>query len=199
MITISEYFWQQTLDEFSGVRRAVEQVCYFDGITNEDGGGVVTTLTLPNARLHADHFHVEPEAMSQAGKHLRTLRLRRLAQVHTHPDAWTGHSPWDNQWAYSQLPGAISIVLPYRGQTQPSLADAGVHLRTETGWRHLGGDEVLGYLRRPKNGRTLDNAAFPANDCYRTCGLPTARWGLRLVLSRRWQAPCWQPSSSKTT
>jgi hypothetical protein len=146
MITIPESVWTHMLTEFAKEARQVEQVCYFDGVSHE-GGGSVTSLTIPNARLEAGRFQVQPEAMSEAGKHLRAYRLRRFAQVHTHPTEWTGHSPWDNQWAYSQLPGAISIVLPHFGRTRPALEQAGVHLRTDAGWKQLSSNEVQQHLR----------------------------------------------------
>jgi hypothetical protein len=146
VITIPEYLWASMLDEFAKERREVEQVCYFDGVSM-DGGGIVTTMTIPRAKLEAGRFHVEPAAMSEAGKHLRAHRLRRLAQVHTHPAEWTGHSRWDNDWAYSQLRGAISIVLPHFGRTKTRLEQVGVHLRTGAGWKQLSPNEVQLHLR----------------------------------------------------
>jgi hypothetical protein len=149
VITIPECLWSKMLDEFATEPRQVEQICYFDGVPTEADGcaGVATTLTIPQARLEAGLFQVEPEAMSQAGKHLRALRLRRFAQVHTHPTDWTGHSPWDDEWAYSKLPGAISIVLPHFARSRPILADAGVHLSTRFGWQQLAPDEVVRHVR----------------------------------------------------
>ena len=146
MITIPETIWAAMLAEFARNKKEVEQVCYFDGVTVGDVG-IVTTLTIPNAALETGRFHVSPDAMSEAGKHLRALRFRRLAQVHTHPSEWTGHSQWDNEWAYSQLPGAVSIVLPHFGRRQPRLENAGVHLRTNAGWRQLSPGEVMQHLR----------------------------------------------------
>jgi hypothetical protein len=146
VITIPENLWLGMLTELSTEKRQVEQVCYFDGVLI-DNAGVVTTMTIPHAKLEVGRFHVEPKAMNEAGKHLRAHRLRRLAQVHTHPTEWTGHSPWDNEWAYSQLPGAISIVLPHFGRTRPRLEQAGVHLRSSAGWRQLTLNEVPQYLR----------------------------------------------------
>jgi hypothetical protein len=146
MITIPESLWDAMLAEFSKESRRVEQVCYFDGVLiNADG--VVTTVTIPNASLEGGRFRVEPAAMSEAGKHFRKFRLRRLAQVHTHPTDWVDHSRWDDEWAYSQLPGAISIVLPHFGRTGPRLGQVGVHLRTDEGWRRLLPDEVPSYVR----------------------------------------------------
>jgi hypothetical protein len=146
MITIPETLWETMLAEFAKDRRSVEQVCYFDGVLLGESG-VVTTMTIPCAKLEAGRFHVHPDAMSEAGKHLRRLKLRRLAQVHTHPAEWTGHSMWDNEWAYSQLPGALSIVLPHFGRTRTPLEQAGVHLRSSSGWRQLACEEVPLHLR----------------------------------------------------
>ncbi len=146
MITIPDTIWSNMLAELAKEKRRVEQVCYFDGVVLEEGG-VVTTMTIPRAKLEAGRFHVAPDAMSEAGKHLRALRFRRLAQVHTHPTEWTGHSPWDNEWAYSQLPGAISIVLPHFARRQPRLEQAGVHLRLDAGWRQLSPQEVSQHIR----------------------------------------------------
>jgi hypothetical protein len=142
MIVVPDHAWSIILDEFLKDSRGVEQVCYLDGVLDADGCGVVTTVTIPDARVEHGNFRVAPEAMSEAGRHMRTFRLRRLAQIHTHPSAWTGHSPWDDAWAYSQLPGAISIVLPHYARHRPSLSEAGVHLRTVSGWRQLTPAEV---------------------------------------------------------
>lgn len=146
MITIPESLWNSMLDELARETRRVEQVCYLDGVVLGDDGAV-TTVTIPNALLEAGRFRVEPGAMSEAGKHFRKLGLRRLAQVHTHPTDWLDHSRWDDEWAYSQLPGAISIVLPHFGRTRPILGQTGVHLRMDGGWRRLSPDQVPTYVR----------------------------------------------------
>jgi hypothetical protein len=100
-------------------------VCYFDGIRLGDDG-VVLTLTIPNAKLFPDHFEVSPDAMSQAGKHLRRFQMKRLLQVHTHPSDWVGHSAWDDAKAYSQMAGALSVVLPSHARARPKLEQSGV-------------------------------------------------------------------------
>lgn len=149
MIVVPEHLWTCMLDEFAREPQLVEQVCYLDGVADPVGSAaaVATTLTLPRARLCPGRFEVPAEAMSEAGKHLRRHRLRRLVQVHTHPSLWTGHSPWDDAHAYSQLPGAVSVVLPNFARGAPSLADAGVHVRTADGWCQLAADEVPHHLR----------------------------------------------------
>ena len=94
-----------------------EQVCYLDGFKSGNLS-IVTTLTFPNAELYSGHFHVPASAMDMAGNHLIDYGLRRIAQVHTHPTSWVGHSPYDNEHACSQAVGAVSIVLPDYGKKE---------------------------------------------------------------------------------
>jgi len=148
MITVPEHFWNSMLDGFAAELRTVEQVCYFDGIVAaDDSWGVVTTITFPNAKLYPGRFEVPAEAMSQAGKHFRVLGMQRLTQIHTHPDKWTGHSPWDDAKAYSQRPGAISIVLPHFGRGRPTLSQCGVHLKVQGGWKQIETEQIFQHLR----------------------------------------------------
>jgi hypothetical protein len=146
MIVIATALWERMLDAFSEFDRDLERVAYFDGVAFAEGG-VATTLCLPLARSQPRSFQVPAEAMSAAGKHLRAHRMRRLAQVHTHPGDWTGHSPYDDKRAYSQRPGAISIVLPSYARNRPTLAEAGVHVRGEDLWRELEPREVDSFVR----------------------------------------------------
>ena len=141
MISIPELLWERMLDEFARRKQPVEQVCYFDGIRFGDDG-VVLALTIPNAKLFRDHFEVSPDAMSQAGKHLRRFQIKRLLQVHTHPSDWVGHSAWDDAKAYSQMEGALSVVLPSHARARPRLEHSGVHLRTQEGWIQLSHQRV---------------------------------------------------------
>jgi hypothetical protein len=138
------------LDEFEGETREVEQVAYIDGVVFEDGlqtRAVATTLTIPDAMLEAGRFDVSADGMSEAGRHFRRYQMQRLAQVHTHPTDWVGHSQWDDQRAYSQAVGALSIVLPDFARHRPSFEDAGVHLRAQRGWRQLSEDEKAKRIR----------------------------------------------------
>jgi hypothetical protein len=146
MINVPDSLWSQMLDCFDREAENVEQVCYLDGFRCGDQA-IVTTITLPNAELHSTHFHVSPECMSQAGKHFRALGMVRIAQVHTHPDSWVGHSAWDDAHAYSQMPGAVSIVLPHFARRRPNLSDAGLHLRTSADWTEIPSHEAGQFIR----------------------------------------------------
>jgi hypothetical protein len=73
------------------------------------------------------------------GRAVRERDLVNLAEVHTHPEAWVGHSPWDDAHAFSLRPGALSIVWPKYGQQLPAFEAWGVHERAADKWVHLEG------------------------------------------------------------
>lgn len=134
--------WQNAMEVLRERPHDLERVVYFDGCRLEPGLGVITTLTIPHAEYTHGHFDVPAEEMSRAGQHLRRLGLVRLAQAHTHPADWTGHSPYDNEMAFSQRDGAISIVIPNFAGCASGLADCGVHIRERRGWRQLRPSEL---------------------------------------------------------
>lgn len=136
MISIPDALWSQLLDEFARVDPAVERVAYLDGYRIGDDG-VVTTVTIPDADLHPGYYDVSAAAMSQAGQHFRTYEMARLAQVHTHGGAGCHHSWRDDEAAYSQRSGSVSIVLPYHAARRPQPHEGIVHLREADGWTRL--------------------------------------------------------------
>jgi len=146
MIVLSEAIWQTLLDEFRWPRAAVERIAYIDGIGCGDIK-VATSLTLPNAAMHRTYFTVSGEAMSEAGQHFSRFGMERLAQVHTHPGRDMRHSPFDDENAYSQMNGAVSIVLPHHARFRPDLGECGIHVRDDSGWRRLNVGEIEPIIR----------------------------------------------------
>lgn len=146
MIVLPDGTWERLLTEFARHVEGVELIAYLDGVRRDDIG-VVTTLVIPDADLAPRYFTVPATAMSQAGQHFRAHRLARLLQVHTHGGDWCGHSPRDDEMAYSQVPGALSLVLPFHARRHPSPHDGLLHIREEGGWRALGEAEARHTLR----------------------------------------------------
>lgn len=144
MIQIPDAIWARLLDEFERFPSGVERVGYLDGFRFPDSA-VVTTAVFPDADCYPGYYTVSPEAMSEAGQHFRRHGMVRLAQVHTHGMSWVDHSPRDDAMAYSQLVGAISIVLPdhAKGRPLPTDRTVGVLIKEKEGWRRLPLDEVL--------------------------------------------------------
>jgi hypothetical protein len=146
VISIPSLLWEQLLDEFARIVQPVERVAYLDGFRLGDSG-VVTTITIPDAELHGGYFTVTAEAMSQAGRHFRQYGMARLAQVHTHGGAGCQHSGYDDEHAYAQHLGALSIVLPYHADQRPTPFEAAIHIRQPEGWIALDNEEALAMVR----------------------------------------------------
>lgn len=134
------------LDAFATTKAGVERVAYLDGI-RADGDAIVTSVVIPNADLHPGWYKVAPEAMGEAAQHAREHGLVRLAQIHTHPGPDCRHSPYDDDNAYSQRPGAVSVVLPYHASRRPHLGDAAVHVKNEHGWALMPAVDVDRHVR----------------------------------------------------
>ena len=88
-------------------------------------------------RVGPGRFEVPHAATRAMGDALGDAGLVNLAQLHTHPDKWVGHSPWDDARAYSSRDGALSIVWPHYGRVLPPLDQWGVHECVGARWRQL--------------------------------------------------------------
>jgi hypothetical protein len=151
VLTIPDPVWRALLDVFATSLPGHERVAYLDGVRYRDRTstvqGIATTVTVPNAVTSPGNFTVSAAAMEQAGDHFDVLGLVRLAQVHTHGNDWVNHSWVDDQRAYSQRDGALSLVLPYHAAGRPTLWQAGVHVREPAGWRRVTGKEINTLIR----------------------------------------------------
>jgi len=146
-LILSAALWQQALGELRVPPHNRERVAYLDGPKIPGALAVATTLTIPNADAHEGYFDVPPEEMSLAGRHLKAFDMRRLAQIHTHPFGWVGHSEYDDERAFSQREGAISIVVPHFAACAPGVFECGLHLRGPNGWYEPSGEERLALIR----------------------------------------------------
>ncbi|MGW4826248.1 hypothetical protein ACWEOG_01610 [Amycolatopsis japonica] len=152
-IRVPDALWQSVLDLFEQHDPSVERVAYLDGFRVDETGYpgtspddrvyIVVTVVVPDAVLRPRNYLVPAEAVSAAGRHLRTGRMTRVAQVHSHGDDFVDHSPTDDERAYSQRAGAVSVVVPFHGRTRPGLAECGVHVRAEAGWRRVRPESVI--------------------------------------------------------
>lgn len=146
MLVIPDSAWERLLDGFAQIAAPLERVAFLDGVRIGEAG-VVTTITFPDAQLHAKYYDVPAEAMSGAGRHLREHRLARLAQVHTHGGRDCRHSARDDEHAYTQRVGAVSIVLPDHAAARPLPHDGLIHVRTEDGWIALDDEHAAQAVR----------------------------------------------------
>lgn len=177
-IRVPEAVWQTVLDLFERHEPGVERVAYLDGFRIDEAGYpdsapddqvfVATTVVVPDAVLSSGNYSVSARAISDAGVHLRTGRMTRVAQVHSHGNDRVKHSPTDDERAYSQRPGAISIVVPFHGTDRPPLASCGVHLRTDAGWQRVRPDAVIAIIPSILDHRSAPWTRTP--DSARTTG-----------------------------
>ncbi len=124
-------------------RRGVEGTVRWAGPAGVVGDviQVVTTVVVPDQIGLEGSFVVPHEAVRRMGAALRSNGLVNLAQLHTHPGAWVGHSAWDDAEAYSRRNGALSIVWPFYGALLPSLEMCGVHECQDGCWVQLHGEQ----------------------------------------------------------
>jgi len=124
-------------------RAGVEVACYWFGLTSEQVA-VATTVALPCLEQSSGHYRVDGTSLRRLATEMRAQGLVNLAQIHTHPAAWVGHSVYDDEHAYSTRTGALSLVWPDYGCCYPHdlLRRLGVHERQDGRWVHLSEDDA---------------------------------------------------------
>jgi hypothetical protein len=90
---------------------------------------VVTTVIRPQQENTLGSFDVSCRANADIAVWLCDRKLKLLAQIHTHPGAYVGHSHGDDLGAPLAFNGFYSLVVPHYGRAgiQP-LIQCGVHV-----------------------------------------------------------------------
>lgn len=128
VLYLPEGLLRDTHEYFAPYWRArVESAAFWAGI--ELGHTqVATTLVAPGLLQTAGNFQVTRESLRRMARHLRSQGLKVLAQNHTHPTQWVGHSGYDDANAYSTGDGALSLVWPdYGAYVSCNLEGIGIH------------------------------------------------------------------------
>jgi hypothetical protein len=188
-LVLPESVWESLLDQFGRQRPGVERIAFLDGYRlGEDA--VVTTLTIPDATCEPGYYTGSPDQMREAGAHFRRYGMVRLAQVHTHGGFGLHHSGRDDQMAYSQREGAISIVLPEHAVRRPRPTAGLVHVRTTDSWRPLATGEAADLIVLVPS--ALDFRRETWTPSPRATKSPFAawsgRWMRRLLSPFRWRS-----------
>jgi hypothetical protein len=84
-----------------------------------------------------NHYRVGPDAAARVGQWLTKQRCRALAQVHTHPSDWVGHSWADDHGPIVSADDFVSVVWPNFARDLPSVDALGVHIRVEGSWKRF--------------------------------------------------------------
>jgi hypothetical protein len=112
-------------------RRRVETVVYWVGHST-DRKSIVMSVVRPRQRSTFGSFRVDRKANADVAAWLCAHKLKLIAQLHTHPGEFTGHSNGDDFGAPFAFNGFYSIVVPHHGRRGIlPLAQCGVHVFVE--------------------------------------------------------------------
>jgi hypothetical protein len=138
VLYVSSSALRDTFEYLSPYYRAgVETAAFWFGI--EAGQiQVVTTVVAPRLLQTSGNYRVDRGSLRRIARELGRQELTNLAQVHTHPGEWVGHSLYDDENAYSTRDGALSLVWPsYGAKLTRNLVGVGVHERRKDQWVRL--------------------------------------------------------------
>jgi proteasome lid subunit RPN8/RPN11 len=103
-----------------GGKRSEERVVLWLAKASAPPPTRVVEVYEPEQVTAIDYFRLPPPSMRALMSHLRALRRKVVAQVHSHPGR-AFHSKVDDEWAIVRHVGALSLVLPrFAGTTTAS-------------------------------------------------------------------------------
>lgn len=112
--------------------RRFETVVYWAGHAS-DTMTVVTSVIRPRQRNTFGSFVVDRSANADVAEWLCEHKLTLVAQLHTHPSEFVGHSCGDDLGAPFAFHGFYSLVIPHHGRRGIlPLTQCGVYVFTET-------------------------------------------------------------------
>lgn len=118
---------EHILLDFPLVNRPEEMIVFWAGTRKADKSTVILVI-VPNAKTNSGSVFVSQEASFYFVKALSARALVQIAQIHTHPTSWVGHSPGDSEHAAFKVKGLLSIVVPsYCIEGMLPLEKCGVH------------------------------------------------------------------------
>ena len=144
-VWVSNAVLKQTVEvlQSSGtVSEAHEGVAYWAGRRFSDGS-VVTTCIAPEATTTCGSFETSSYTNARVVAYLASADLELLAQVHSHPEFYVGHSCGDDERALMPYEGFLSIVVPHYGQRgMIPLTGCGFHIFESGRFRRMAETEV---------------------------------------------------------
>lgn len=102
---------EQILSDFSSKRYPCEEIVYWAGV-REGSKSIVRLVVAPDAKTDSGRAIVSHDANFYFVKALSVRNFVQIAQVHTHPSSWVGHSMGDSKHAAFKVRGLLSIVVP---------------------------------------------------------------------------------------
>lgn len=119
---------ENILSDYPSFKDPHEMIVYWAG-TRIANKCTVKKVIAPEAKTSSGSVVVSHEANFHFVKILSGSSLVQIAQVHTHPSSWIGHSPGDSAHASFKIKGLLSIVVPfYCVNGMLPLSKCGIHL-----------------------------------------------------------------------
>jgi hypothetical protein len=117
-------------------KRGLECGLFWYGFRRNDKDAGVRAIVVPGQRNSSGHYQIPGWSLEEVADRTRPNGWRNLAQVHTHPSTWIGHSPYDDECANSRR--GLSLVFPCYGRKfRDWSTSVGVHEFLNGEWRHL--------------------------------------------------------------
>jgi len=102
---------ERILLSFPSKRKPEEMLVYWAGI-RERNKLTVKLVIAPKAETSSGRVMTSHEANFHFVRTLSSRNFIQIAQVHTHPTSWIGHSPGDSKYAAFKVKGLLSVVVP---------------------------------------------------------------------------------------
>jgi hypothetical protein len=100
------------------------------------GSDTVVEWRHPRHTASATGYEVDGAWLTELFLELGAQGSRVVAQLHTHPGGWVGHSGIDDGFAVLPVPGLVSIVVPRFATGGIQSSGSGIFVLTDTGtWR----------------------------------------------------------------
>ena len=116
---------EQILKEYG--KREEEGFVYWGG-TRTSSDVTITSVIVPLIETDSLFLNISHHSNISFVKELHKKQIIQIAQIHTHPSSWVGHSTTDDEGAASKYEGLISIVVPYYCKNGMSALDkCGIH------------------------------------------------------------------------
>ena len=123
-----------------------EGLVFWAGIEAGDNSKFVTTCVYPRVRwVSGASVSSDVIAGAEVVREVRRRELEIIAEIHSHPGHWVGHSIIDDENPFVLADGNISIVVPCLGdEGMEPLWKCGVYLYSvKDGWRRLSKEEIV--------------------------------------------------------
>lgn len=126
---------EKVLSDYGYKKPSTEGLVYWGG-TRDNDITYIDMLIAPFCETGPERVSVSQYSNSIVVKHLCDNKRVQIAQVHSHPSNWVGHSLGDDKLAPFKVTGLLSIVVPSYGlKGMKPLINCGFHIYLDDFYR----------------------------------------------------------------